>query len=308
MMKLKNITLLGMLMLSTHLSFGQQDALFSQYMFNPFAVNPAYAGSRRSISSVLVHRSQWLGMQGAPNTQTLSVHSKAGATKLAWGVNMAHDVIGPSRNFWGALTAGYHLQLSTGQLSFALRGGVFNSTLDRSKLDFDNQADIYNVSGKESALVPSFDFGAYYYTNRFYAGLSVNHLTKHTFNYDGYPTNTELYLDRHYMLMGGGVFEIKSGFVLKPSVMLRYAEGAPFSFDANISALIKKIWWIGASLRKLNSIVLVTEFNVTDYLRLGYSFDLSLTELRKYNAGSHEFFIGFDFAPKKDNNLSPRYL
>lgn len=306
--EMKRFIITALIVLSAGLSFGQQDALYSQYMFNPFSINPAYAGSRRSISTVLLHRSQWVGIDGAPSTQTFSIHSKIKETGLAWGLNLAHDQIGPSRNLWGALTGGYHVKMKTGYLSFAIRGGVYNSILNRSLLTFDNESDQFNVTGKESALVPSFDVGAYYYSNKMYAGLSVNHVTKHNFNFSDFPSSAEIFLRQHFMFNVGGVFEINRNFVLKPSAMLRYAAGAPLSADLNISALVHKFWWIGMSFRNLNSLVFLTEFNITDYLRMGYSFDLSLNELRTYNNGSHEIFIGFDFTTGKNENISPRYL
>lgn len=305
-MKRSILTLFCLLVLSG--SFAQQDALFSQYMFNPFAINPAYAGSRSSISTVLLHRSQWLGLDGAPHTQTFSIHSKVGETGLALGGNLAHDVIGPSRNLYGSFTAGYHLKLNVGYLSFALRGGVFNSILNQGSISFYNQTDNFNTGGSQSAMVPSFDFGTYYYSDRFFAGISVNHLTKHEFNFDNFPADASIFLKRHYMLNTGAVFPLGENVVLKPSVLMRYSEGSPFSVDLNASMLYKGFWWIGTSLRNLNSIVFLTEFNITDYFRAGYAFDLSLNELRNFNNGSHEIFIGFDFVKGRDKNVSPRYL
>ena len=286
----------------------QQDALFSQYMFNPFAINPAYAGSRNTISSVVLHRSQWLGLDGAPNTQTASIHSKIGESSLAIGGNLAHDKIGPNRNFYGALALGYHLKMPIGQLSFAIRGGIFNSTLNRDLLTYGDPLDDFNLSGKANALAPSFDFGAYYYSNRFFAGFSVNHLTKHNFKYNGFPSDASVFLKRHYMLNVGAVFLANENIALKPSVLLRYSEGGPPSLDVNFSVLFKQFWWIGVSSRNLNSLVFLTEFNITDFLRMGYAFDLSLNKLKSYNNGSHELFIGFDFSVKKNQNISPRYL
>lgn len=292
----------------TSTGFAQQDALYSQYMFNPFAINPAYAGSRGSYSSVLLHRSQWIGVQGAPLTQTFSLHTPAGEKGMAYGVNFVHDHIGPVRNFWGAFTGAYHVKMKKAKLSFALRAGVFNTNLDRSLLTFENPTDQYNVTGKVGSVIPSFDFGAYYYRDRFYAGAAINHLTKHNFNFSDYPSDSDLFLRRHYMLMTGCVFRAGKNVLLKPSLMMRYAEGSIPSLDINFSALIHQFWWIGASFRNSNSLVFLTEFNITDYLRVGYSFDLMLNALRTYNSGSHEIFIGFDFTAGSGKNISPRYL
>ena len=277
-------------------------------MFNPFAINPAYAGSRNSISAVVLHRSQWLGLDGAPNTQTVSIHSNIGETGLALGGNLAHDALGPSRIFYGSFTGAYHLKLKVGYLSFAIRGGVFNSILNTGLITFENQTDDFNTGANQSAWAPSFDFGTYYYSNKFFAGLSINHLTKHEFNFSSFPTDASIYLKRHYMFNTGAVFQLSPNIALKPSVLLRYSEGAPLSVDVNASMLFKEFWWIGASLRNLNSLVFLTEFNITDYFRAGYAYDLSLNDLRSYNNGSHEIFIGFDFVKGKDKNISPRYL
>ena len=288
--------------------FAQQDALYSQYMFNPFSINPAYAGSRNSISAVILHRSQWIGVEGAPLTQTFSIHTPAGEKGMAYGFNMVHDQIGPVRNFWGAITAAYHVKMKNAKLSFGLRAGFFNSILNRNLLTFENPTDQFNVTGKEGAVIPSFDFGTYYYRDKFYAGVAFNHITRHNFNFSAYPVDSDIFLSRHYMAMIGTVLDLKPNFMLKPSLMFRYAEGTIPSLDVNISALIKQFWWIGTSFRNMNSIVFLTEFNITDYLRAGYSFDLTLNKLRKYNSGSHEIFIGFDFTTGKDKNISPRYL
>jgi type IX secretion system PorP/SprF family membrane protein len=295
-------------LLMTAQGYAQQDALFSQYMFNPFAINPAYAGSRNSISAVVLHRSQWIGIEGAPLTQTFSIHTPAGDRGMAYGINLMHDQIGPVRNFWGAFTGAYHVRMKNAKLSFALRAGVFNSTLNRSLLTFENPSDQFNATGKAGSMVPSFDFGAYYYRDKFYAGLALNHLTKHNFSFSDYPVDSDLFLHRHYMAMVGTVFRVKPNLLLKPSLMFRYAEGSMPSLDVNISALIKQFWWIGASFRNMNSLVFVTEFNITDYLRAGYSYDLTLNKLRKYNSGSHEIFIGLDFTTGTSKNISPRYL
>ena len=304
---MKFFTILFCLILTTT-SLAQQDALYSQYMFNPFSINPAYAGSRSSISSVLLHRSQWIGVEGAPLTQTFSIHTPAGEKGMAYGINLVHDQIGPVRNLWGAFTGAYHIKMKKAKLSFGLRAGIFNATLQRSLLTFDNPTDQFNQVGKTSSLIPSFDFGAYYYRDRFYAGLAINHLTKHNFNFSNFPVDSDLFLRRHFMAMVGTVVKLKPNFLLKPSLMFRYAEGSIPSLDVNVSALIKQFWWIGASFRNMNSLVFLTEFNITDYLRAGYSFDLTLNQLRKYNSGSHEIFIGFDFTTGTSKNTSPRYL
>ena len=291
-------------------ALSQQDALYSQYMYNPFAINPAYAGSRNSYSAVLLHRSQWVGMPGAPQTQSFALHAPAANSGLAWGVNFAHDQIGPSRNIIAAGTGAYHLKFDKSKLAFGLRAGIYNTILDRSMLNFNEDNDQLDIGGKESAMVPSFDFGVYYYMQKAYAGLTVNHLTKHSFKFDDYGDTvlTSMALKRHFMLNAGYVWELKRNFVLKPSFLFKAVAGAPFNLDLNVSALFYKRFWLGLSFRNTTNIVIMTDINVTDYMRIGYAFDYNYDKLGTYNKGSHEVFIGFDFDVKKEKTISPRYL
>ncbi len=288
--------------------FGQQDAIYSQYMFNPFAVNPAYAGSRDAASIVLINRSQWLGLQGAPNTQTLAAHLPTNRYNLAWGLNVTYDQVGPSSSLLAAGTAAYQLVLERGTLNFGLRGGVYNTVLNGQKLNFREENDALDHQMRTSAISPTFDFGMYYYTDRFYAGLAVNHLTRHRLNFDQISNNEDYFLKRHIFLMSGYAFETRNNIIIKPSVLLKHAEGQPFNADVNLNALFKEKFWVGIGLRNFSSLNFLVDLNVTDYLRIGYSYDITLTKLKTYSYGSHEILLGFDFNLKKAEVISPRYL
>ena len=154
----------------------QQDALYSQYMFNQFTINPAYAGTRNSFSSVLLFRNQWSGLSGAPNTLNFSVHAPFSGKKMALGLNFIADEIGPSKNSSIMGTYAYHLQTSKGKLSFGLRGGFYSSSLNTSQLNFFNSSDVHNTGEVYQTITPNFDFGVYYFSPKFYSGLSVNHM------------------------------------------------------------------------------------------------------------------------------------
>jgi len=306
---MKKVLFFLAIVLSSHV-MAQQDAIYSQYMFNPFAINPAYAGSRNSYSAVLLHRSQWVGIPGAPSTQSFAVHAPAMQSGFAWGINFAHDKIGPTRNVMAAGTAAYILRFEESKLAFGLRGGIYNTVLDRNMLNFKEDNDQYDVGGVEGAMVPSIDFGIYYYKTKFFAGVSANHLTKHTFNFQDYADSvvTNMSLRRHLMLNAGYVWELKRNFILKPSFMLKAVAGAPVNLDINLSALLYKKVWVGLSFRNTSSIVLMTDINVTDFMRVGYAYDINYNKLGAYNKGSHEVFLGFDFNLKNNQTISPRYL
>jgi len=171
--------------------FAQQDAIYNQYMFNPFAINPAYAGSRNAVNLVMINRNQWVGIDGAPNTQTLSGHVPTNKNSLAWGANISRDKLGPTTNLWAAATGAYHLKLESGTLSFGLRGGIYNCVIDHGVLNFREQNDALDNKERLSSIVPTFDFGLYYFTERFFAGISATHLTRHRFQFDAIANNQE---------------------------------------------------------------------------------------------------------------------
>lgn len=309
-MKMKRFGILLLLLLSLN-SMAQQDALYSQYMFNPFAINPGYAGSREAVSAVLLHRSQWVGFEGAPSTQTLAIHSPIKNKRMALGLNVSNDAVGPVRNLGAAATYAYHLPFSTGKLSLALRGGIYSSNLDRSTLEFQDPTDQYNGAGTINSTVPTFDFGAYYYTRRFYAGMAITHLSQQQLGYVDQLNNNGGAGDglrRHFMLASGYAMDLNDNIIFKPSVLIKYVDAAPLNVDVNASFLINKVFWLGASYRTSGDLVLLTEFNITDYLRVGYSYDLVLNQLQTYQRGSHELFVGFDFALSKSQVVSPRFL
>ncbi len=290
----------------------QQDALYSQYMFNPFAINPAYAGSRNAVSGVMLYRSQWVGMSGAPNTMTAAIHSPVKGKNFALGMNIMGEKIGPNTNSEISATYAYHLKLSKGKLSFGLRGGFFGTRMDKDELNYNNTTDPHNTGGQIKAVAPNFDFGMYYYTNRFYIGGSANHLLGQTLNYQSTFNSgagvAEFKLEQHVMVATGVALEVNPNFVIKPSGMIKYVPGAPINIDLNTSFLFNKVFWLGASYRTSGSFVVITEYNISDYLRIGYSYDFVSGPIKKYNSGSHELFIGMDFSLGRKKVVSPRYL
>lgn len=307
---MKKLLLIAGCLLSLGYS-AQQDALFSQYMFNPFSINPAYAGSRNSMSGVLLARKQWSGFSGAPTTGTFAIHSPFKGKNFALGFNAIAEEIGPSVNSGAFLTYAYHLKLPVGKLSFGLRGGFFSSRLNNNLLRFDNQTDIANTGGVLKGMTPNFDFGAYYYTQKFYLGFSSAHLTAGDLKFR--DNNLTYNISRHYMVASGLAIVINPNFVVKPSVLVKYVFGAPVNVDVNTSVLIKKDFWIGASFRtnsafNSQSLVGIFEYNITDFMRIGYSYDFTLGKLRNYNSGSHELFIGMDLNISKKVSVSTRYL
>lgn len=286
----------------------QQDALYSQYMFNPFMINPAYAGSREGTSSVLLFREQWIGIDGAPSTQTFSIHSPFSKQKMALGLNLFNDAIGPTRNSGAFVSYAYHLKLGKAKLSLGVRGGMYNSRLDLDVLNYRDPLDETNGTGRVNSMVPSFDFGMYLYSKKYYLGFSSTHLNESKFDFSGMTTNTIIVLKRHYMFAAGGAFPIGENTVFKPTTLVKFVPSAPVNIDVNASFLMRKVFWLGAGFRSAGSVVLITEYNISQFLRVGYSYDLVLNQLKRFSGGTHELMVGFDMNFNRTKSISPRYL
>ena len=309
MMKaLKRIYLIGLLSLIPLSDFAQQDAMYSQYMFNPMAINPAYAGSRRSISSAFLLRQQWAGIDGAPSTASFAIHGPVQGKNFALGFNLVHDELGPLTTDVAYLTYAYHLPVSSGKLSMALRAGLLGGTFDYNLLNYNNPVDRFNQSGNISASTATFDFGLYYYTPNFFAGLAATHLQGEELTFGSDTSANIVSFDQHFLAYSGFAKEINNSLVLKPSIHIKYAPNVPINIDLNASVLIRKVFWFGMSYRHKNAVSIITEYNIKNWIRIGYSYDMVTNRLSRYTNGSHELMLGFDFSLKKDKSVSPRYM
>jgi type IX secretion system PorP/SprF family membrane protein len=304
----KRIAVMIICIMASAGAWAQQHALYSQYMFNLFAINPAYAGSRNAISAVLLHRNQWSGIPGAPKSESFSIHGPIADKNMGLGFNLFSDNIGPSSNFGALLTYAYHLPLSKGKLSMSIRGGMYRYQMDGSLLNYKDKQELPG-STLGGEMAPSFDFGLYYYTNSLYAGVAVTDLleieTKYQFeNEQGLVNN----LLRHYMVMGGYAHFVNENLILKPSMAIKYVSGAPVNIDLNFSCLLNKMFWLGVSYRTSSDVILIGEINLWQFLRAGASYDLGLNDLQQYSNGAFEIFLGADFrigkiAKPKTRNL-----
>lgn len=312
--KIKNLKFLAILLI-TNLgliinsgdSFAQQDGQFSQYMFNPFVINPAYAGSRDALSVLLVGREQWLSMPGAPSTQTLSINSKV-KNRVGLGLQIFNDAIGP-KNVTGYLgTYAYRFPLFKGKLAFGLRFGAFTYKYHWDKIEYKDPNDVYNTGNVTQTTVLNSDFGAFYNTKTYYFGLSYNHLGGNSRITSTQIPGADAQLSSHIFITAGKTFEINDNLALQPSILVRAVEGAPINTDINFNMLLNKKIWFGVSYRTSKTIVLLSQFYATDKLRFGYSFDYGMNRIGKLGGGTHELFIGYDFDVQKNKTISPRYF
>lgn len=283
---------------------------FNQYYFNPILVNPAYAGTRGMLSMVGVHRSQWVGFEGAPSTQSFAIHSPTRRKNMGIGFQLMNDRLGPKSTIAASGIYSYKIRLGRGKLGFGIRASVYNYTFDWSKIDYRDNGGYALNEGRESYMTPSFDFGMFYSDKFNYVGVEFTHLNQGRLGIEApnVNINSTVRQNAQAIIVGGRAFRINRELIFKPSLLARLAVNQPAFFDLNASFLIREKLWLGASYRRGYGAVAVVEYNVDKSLRIGYSYDISVTSLNKQNWGSHEIFIGYDINLFRSRIVSPRYF
>lgn len=293
-------------------AFAQQDAMFTHYMFNTLAVNSGYAGSRDALTITGLHRSQWVSFPGAPTTQTLTLHTPIANDQLGLGLSVLNDKIGPTNTTAIYADFAYKLKISEkAKLAFGLKGGINLRSNGLSSLALDENNDDAFASDVTSDILPNFGFGLYYYTDKFYVGLSTPKLLENNFKTNTVSGSSSVASEkRHYFLIAGTVFPITDNVKLKPTGFVKVTEGAPVEGDVTLTALFKEKLWAGVMFRTGDALGLLIGANLTDQLALGYSFDWSYTNTTfKYNAGSHELMLRYDLIYNNAKKIrSPRYF
>lgn len=304
-MNLRRTLLLVSASLMLVMARAQQDPLYSQYMFNTLAFNPAYAGSANVFTAMALSRHQWVGFAGAPSTQTLSVHSPLPGQHLSLGGNLIHDVTGPARQTSAFLSFAYRVRTGRdAQLSFGLSGGMNMFQADLASLTtVETEHTNTNITGK---LLPNFGFGLFWHTTRSYVGISAPKLLENKIGDQGQVYTGKEF--RHFFFLAGHVVDINRDLKFKPSVMVRAVQGAPLSIDLNANFLLQERIWFGGMYRLGNGIGVMAQYRFNEQLRIGYAFDLTTTRIGAYNAGTHEVMIGYDFKYSKGRTISPRYF
>lgn len=287
-------------------SFAQQQVMFTQYMFNGLAINPAYAGIHEGLSASVLWREQWVGFEGAPSTQTISLHSPLAQSSASFGGVIIRDKIGVTEQIGVQGSAAYRIFIDKDtRLSFGLQASLNN--FRANYLDGSSGADPTLNNSNINVFKPNFGFGLLYHSDRYYVGLSIPQLLNQSFDDSNESSESELV--RHYFLTAGYVFILNPDFKLKPNILVKSVSGAPIQLDLNLNLLIKDVVWVGASYRSFDSIDLLMQLQLTPRLQLGYAYDISTSsELRSVNSGSHEFMLSYVFQLTNMRAISPRYF
>ncbi|WP_373517557.1 type IX secretion system membrane protein PorP/SprF [Pricia sp.] len=288
--------------------FAQQDAQYTQYMYNTVSVNPAYAGSRGHISAALLYRAQWVGLDGAPQTQTLNVHSPIGYRGVGLGASIIRDRIGPTTEDNFDIDFSYTVSTSNeGRLSFGLKAGlnlldIRFSELNQFTTDPILQEDVDN------RFSPNFGAGIYYHTQKFYAGLSVPRFLE-TSHFDGESLSTAREQMNFYCITGY-VWDLNSYLKFKPTLLTKVAQGAPLQVDLSANFLLGEKFILGAAYRWDAAVSGMLGFNLSNKILMGLAYDRETTELgsQSFNHGSFEVVFRYDFISAKGNLKSPRFF
>ena len=309
---MKKIIILIFIAFTAYSSNAQQDAMFTHYMYNTLAVNPAYAGSRDALTITGLHRSQWVGFDGAPTTQTLTLHTPILNQNTGLGLSFINDKIGPTNTTSFYADFSYKIKLTKkANLAFGLKGGLNMMTHNLTDLSLDTQNDPAFINDVQSKLLPNFGFGMYYFTERFYAGVSIPKLLENNFDLNSTSGTTNLASEkRHYFLIAGSVFDLNEEIKFKPTAFVKLTNGAPIEGDITGSFIFNDKFWLGAMFRTGDAVGILAGINITDQFSLGYSFDWSYANTTfRYNGGSHEIMLRYDFIYKAEEKIrSPRYF
>lgn len=303
-------------------SWSQQLPQFSQYIFNGLHINPAYAGYKNQGYIQSTFRNQWVNFPGAPRTFTVTADLSANEGLMGFGVSLLSDQIGPTSTSSGMLTYSYRIQ--TGKESFlglGVSAGASQYMIDGSMLDPVDMMDPNLPMGTETMFTPNMNMGAFFHTNRFYAGVSAFNMIGR-----GVLEREDISLafhDFHYYITAGALVPVTDKIEFKPSFLIKEVKGAPTSFDINGMFLFMERLWLGASYRSnmrmwndnlegtLNNrtaVAFIAEIFATENLRIGYAYDANLNVLQNYRNNSHEFSVGYYLTPRNVKLKNPRWF
>ena len=294
------------LMLTCYSGFAQQDAQFTQYMYNTININPAYAGSRGVMSIFGLHRTQWVGLDGAPTTNAFSLNTPISNSNLGIGLSLVNDKIGPTTDNTISADVSYTVPMNEDyKLSFGIKASanIFNLETDKLTPAQQNDPNLQNFNNK---FKPNFGAGAYLHSDKLYLGLSVpNFLQDSKYN----DNDVAVFQERmNFYFIGGYVFDLSPSIKFKPAFLTKLVTGAPLQVDASANFLFFDKLMIGGAYRWDAAVSALVGFQITDGLFIGYSYDTETTHLRRYNSGSHEVFLRFELFNKVSKMVSPRFF
>lgn len=293
------------LVLTSMLNYAQQDAQFTQYMYNTITINPAYAGSRGALSIFALHRTQWVGLDGAPVTNTFSMNTPLNESNLGLGISIVNDKIGPTQENTISADVSYSIHTSeTFKLSFGMKATANLFNLDVNKLNpVDDDPSLHDFNNK---FTPNIGAGIYLHSDKAYVGFSVpNFIETNRYN----DNEVAIFKEKiNYYLMGGYVFTISNDIQFKPAGLLKIVQGAPLQADISANFMFIEKLTVGIAYRWSAAMSGMIGFQISEGLHIGYGYDLETTNLDRYNSGSHEVFLRYDLFKNNTRMTTPRFF
>ncbi|MFV7236989.1 type IX secretion system membrane protein PorP/SprF [Flavobacterium sp. ZB4R12] len=302
---MKTRILLFTLLFTGVASYAQQDAQFTQYMYNTININPAYAGSRGALSIFALHRTQWVGLEGAPVTNAMSMNTPLNGNNLGLGVSIINDKIGPTHENTISADLSYTIPTSeTFKLSFGVKATANLFDLDVTRLNpADDDPSLHDFNNKFS---PNIGAGVYLHSHKAYVGFSVPNFIESK-RYD--DNEVAIFKEKvNYYLIAGYVFDLNNSIKFKPAVLTKMVEGAPLQTDVSGNFMFNDKFVVGLAYRWSAALSAMVGFQVSEGLYVGYGYDLETTNLDNYNSGSHEIFLRYELFKNNDKITTPRFF
>lgn len=286
--------------------YAQQRPTFSTYVYNGLAINPAYAGSQNMFSAIFTNRNQWVNIEGAPVFQSLTAQTTFMENQVGAGLNVTRDAIGSYQTYSVYGSYAYKIRMSKNILAMGLQGGF-----DHTRANFDEVRLVTPdpTFANYSKFSPNFGVGLYLANPHYFIGISVPHILEPK------AGNTEDIAitgrsKRYYYMNFGNVMEVSKSVKINPSVLLRYQQSGPFTFDANVNVILNEVVYLGVSYRYQDAVVLMTQMLLNENFRVGYAYDIPTSSLGGFTAGTHEIMINYRIKIKGHNKdgLCPVYF
>ena len=302
---MKTRIILFALLFTGLVSYGQQDAQFTQYMYNTININPAYAGSRGALSIFALHRTQWVGLDGAPVTNAVSVNTPFNNSRLGLGVSVINDKIGPTRENTISADLSYTIPTSEKvKLSFGIKATANLFDLDVTRLNpVDDDPSLHDYNNKFS---PNIGAGVYLHSDKAYVGLSIPNFIESN-RYD--DNDVAIFKEKiNYYLIAGYILDLNNSIKFKPALLTKMVKGAPLQVDVSGNFMFNEKFVLGIAYRWSAAVTAMVGFQVSEALYLGYGYDLETTNLDNYNSGSHEIFLRYELFRNNNKMTTQRFF
>lgn len=313
----KTVLPLLVLLLVSGVCYGQQESHFTQFMYNKLTLNPAYAGVRGIPSLTALYRKQWIGFEGAPTAKLLSFDAPIFGDKVGFGLTVSNQTLGIQNNWFATMAYSYHVKVSEkSSFRVGLQGSMKFQGLDFADpgvfiREIDDQAILENETAND--IYANFGAGLYYTYQNTYIGVSVPNFFPGEI---GFSDNTDLRLvaetAQHYYAMAGTMIPVSEKIDIKPAVLAKYVQNAPFDMDVNVMLVYDKKFNVGMSYRMggtgIGESVDLLMMYQHNQIALGLAYDLTISDLSSYNSGSFEAMIRYDFAKEKGDLTNPRFF